>query len=85
MSSDLETIVLACLAKKKEDRPSGAAAMCEALQACAEAGKWTRSMAEEWWSEHRAQVARTAPEPAAGSTKVLEKTIGWDDDAGYRM
>jgi serine/threonine protein kinase len=39
--SDLENIIMQCLAKKKEDRPCSAGALQEILSLCQDAGSWT--------------------------------------------
>jgi len=45
----LEDAVLACLAKKADDRPRDAATLADLLRACA-VGEWTRADAEAWWA-----------------------------------
>ena len=52
ISSDLETLILQCLAKSKDDRPESAASMIEALDRCKEAHNWSRRNAEDWWRAH---------------------------------
>jgi serine/threonine-protein kinase len=47
----LERIVLHCLAKRPEDRPTSAAAVCGMLAACSE-GRWSDVDAEAWWNSH---------------------------------
>jgi serine/threonine-protein kinase len=47
--SDLEQILLSCLAKDPADRPADAAALAELLWNCADAGTWTQADAREWW------------------------------------
>jgi eukaryotic-like serine/threonine-protein kinase len=48
----LERLVLACLAKKPEDRPRSAADLARAL-ASVEGEPWTEARAREWWTAHR--------------------------------
>jgi serine/threonine-protein kinase len=65
---DLEKVLLACLAKRPEDRPHSAHALRDQLRACYAAARWTNQRAAEWWSEHGAElralqsVAKTSPE-----------------------
>jgi serine/threonine-protein kinase len=50
--TDLEDLVLQCLAKEPADRPRDAWVLDEALAACAAAGEWGPSEAEAWWRLH---------------------------------
>jgi len=63
ISSSLDQIVTACLAKKPEERPANAEALARSLEACVEAGQWTQSDAEKWWSLHavKSNLQQTAP------------------------
>jgi serine/threonine-protein kinase len=54
--SDLEAIVMACLAKQPEDRPQNAEEMSEMLARCEGFGAWTQKQAQEWWSENRSNL-----------------------------
>jgi eukaryotic-like serine/threonine-protein kinase len=56
VSADLETLLLACLAKRREDRPASAHLLRERLRACAAAGRWTNARAAAWWAAHRHQL-----------------------------
>jgi hypothetical protein len=56
VSSDLESVLLACLAKRPEDRPASAQVLRERLRACASAGLWTNARAAQWWAVHRHQL-----------------------------
>jgi serine/threonine-protein kinase len=53
MSSDLEAIVMACLAKEPADRPQGAEVMSEMLAQCQDYGAWTQDQAQKWWANNR--------------------------------
>ncbi len=52
ISTDLERLVLRCLSKDPELRPSSAAALLEALDALPGISAWTQIDAREWWSTH---------------------------------
>jgi tRNA A-37 threonylcarbamoyl transferase component Bud32 len=69
ISSDLEQIILSCLAKSPEDRPKSAEALEAALGRCALAGTWSTQDAESWWGANLAGIE-------SGSVKgVGEKTL----------
>ena len=52
--SDLEAVLLQCLAKSPDDRPPTAAALSRTLAACADSGGWSLDDASAWWRNHRA-------------------------------
>jgi serine/threonine-protein kinase len=49
---EFEQIILSCLAKKPEDRPSSAGSIAKRLAAIP-MDPWTEEKAEAWWAEHR--------------------------------
>ncbi len=51
---ELDLLVVACLEKKREDRPQRIADLVEALDALAQEHRWTQREAEAWWTERRA-------------------------------
>ncbi len=63
--SDLEEVILRCLAKDPNDRYTDAASLRDALDACDEAEDWTEDLAAEWWKIHRhdAKAARGTVPP----------------------
>jgi len=50
--ADLEGVILRCLEKASEDRFPDVLALRDALLECADAGKWTRQSALDWWHCH---------------------------------
>jgi serine/threonine-protein kinase len=54
--SDLEAIVMACLAKRPGERPQSAEAMSEMLARCQGFGAWTREQARKWWLDNRSNL-----------------------------
>jgi serine/threonine-protein kinase len=50
---ELDAVVLACLAKKPEDRPRDAGELRRRLTALGIASGWTSERAEHWWATHR--------------------------------
>lgn len=51
ISHTLESVLLACLAKKPEDRPATARALSDELGRCEAAGAWSVADAEAWWAD----------------------------------
>jgi eukaryotic-like serine/threonine-protein kinase len=49
----LDQLILACLAKKPEDRPPSAAALARSLAAIDEGGPWDEELALRWWQVHQ--------------------------------
>ncbi|HMI91896.1 MAG TPA: serine/threonine-protein kinase [Polyangiales bacterium] len=71
VSADLEAVVLACLAKRPEDRPASAHVLRERLRACAAAGRWTQARAAEWWALHRHEL-RSGGARASSTSPALD-------------
>jgi serine/threonine-protein kinase len=57
----LERIVMACLAKNREDRPQSATELSALLEACADVSPWSQADANQWWSLNRPEPARGTP------------------------
>ncbi|MDJ0890746.1 MAG: serine/threonine protein kinase [Gammaproteobacteria bacterium] len=53
VAADLEGVLLACLAKKPEDRPAHALDLDSRLAACGDANGWTGADARDWWQRHQ--------------------------------
>ena len=70
VSADLESVLLACLAKRPEERPASAHILRERLLACAAAARWTNARAAEWWVVHRHQLRSGGAGASAASTAV---------------
>ncbi len=63
---ELDAIVMACLAKKPDDRPRDAIELARQLAACPLPEPWTEQRASRWWEAHLASVSSgSAPSPAA--------------------
>jgi eukaryotic-like serine/threonine-protein kinase len=86
VSSDLEALLLSCLAKKPVDRPASAHVLRERLRACASAGRWTNAHAAAWWAAHRhelrsggAGASATADLPASHLkvTRIADTVPSW--------
>lgn len=74
LPSDLEAIVLACLAKDPSHRPRDAGSLGEALRACRDANRWSESDASRWWST----AATTRPARSADHVSWSARTIAVD-------
>lgn len=68
LPSDLEQLLLQCLAKEPGARPASAVALRDALLACADASRYDRAAAAAWWSEHRADLH-------TGSARVTPRSL----------
>jgi tRNA A-37 threonylcarbamoyl transferase component Bud32 len=76
VSSDLEDLLMQCLAKSPAARPAGASALEEALGPCQRADTWARAQAAAWWDEYadgsleRTMIASGPPsrDSASGGT-----------------
>ena len=75
VSPDLESLVLACLAKRPEDRPASAHALRERLHACAAAGRWTNMRAAQWWAAHRPKLRSRGAARAAVDARAAHVTV----------
>ena len=68
VSEDLEALLLACLAKRPDDRPASAHVLRQRLRACAAAGTWTNELAAQWWTRNRPRLRSSGAGPSATST-----------------
>jgi hypothetical protein len=46
---ELDDLIVACLAKRADDRPTSAAHLLAALDAMSQVGRWSQEQAFEWW------------------------------------
>lgn len=75
---DLEAVVLACLAKRPDDRPQTARELKAMLERCADASAWSDEAARAFW----AGVVVPAPDaPWAGGASVERSLVCADLDA----
>jgi serine/threonine-protein kinase len=58
---DLCEILMRCLSKHPDDRYAGARELRLALEACADAGKWTEEDAERWWAVNGSNMETAKP------------------------
>jgi len=64
---ELDAIVLACLAKRPEERPATASELAERLGAVSYLEPWGRERAQRWWERHLPQSPRTSTPQALGT------------------
>ena len=68
---DLESLLLACLAKSPDARPSSAAMLADALARTPAAAGWSPADARAWWDRYRASPAAATTRHAAEAETVL--------------
>jgi serine/threonine protein kinase len=71
VSQDLEKIIMSCLAKAPELRPTSAEALEAAFAACAAEGTWTPQDADKWWSVNLAKIEPSPTKAIAEKTLVI--------------
>jgi serine/threonine-protein kinase len=59
--AELEALLLACLAKKREERPESARELCRQLAECAARTPWSEDEARAFWVGWRGAKAKAAP------------------------
>jgi len=69
---ELDSIILACLAKYPEDRPQTAGELSRRL-ATAVPAAWTEEQGQRWWDRHHPESARA--EPTESDKRMLTKTM----------
>lgn len=69
ISLELERLIMRCLAKNPEERPSSAEELDEALARCAAVNGWSDEAARSWWETNLAGID-VAPAPT-----MAEKTL----------
>jgi serine/threonine protein kinase len=75
IGSDLEKIIMQCLAKNPDRRPPNASSLEEALANCQSAGTWTRKESEAWWNQNVSPALEDSPGSAGGETQAFANVI----------
>ncbi len=66
LSSELEAVIMQCLAKPPNERPSGAEDLRRRIISCTPTEPWTDTDAQLWWSQ---------PRPLANKTEAQSSTV----------
>ncbi len=84
LAQDIEALVLACLAKRREDRPATAHVLRDALLACGDAESYDVEAARGWWRE-RGAVLRARPKsaPSEGHATIAVDLRGREEARSY--
>ncbi len=75
--AEFDAIVLACLAKRPEDRPQSAGELARRLAASVAGAEWNEERAEHWWARHRPELPVEAARPC-DLTLTKELDSGWN-------
>jgi serine/threonine protein kinase len=69
---ELDSVILACLAKVPQDRPQSAAELSRRLAAAVNGNGWTEDQAHRWWDRHHPECAQ---QPCECEKRMLSKTM----------
>jgi hypothetical protein len=83
LASDLEGVILSCLAKDRADRPASADALGRLLGGCQDAKSWTESDAAAWW-ERFLELERVKPAKPTCAPDTRHRTIACDFERRLR-
>jgi serine/threonine-protein kinase len=75
LPKDLCSIILRCLEKRPEARYASARELRLALEACADAERWTEEDAEHWWRSHQEQVEQAQAKRGRSSQLTGTQTV----------
>ena len=73
--SDLEKLLMQCLAKDPDQRPPNASSLEQALAYCESAGTWTQKEAEAWWNQNVSPGTEDSTVSAGGETQAFANVI----------
>lgn len=76
ISGNLEDILLACLAKKPQERPQSMAELRDALMSCTLGGEWTSATADTWWANNGTTLITGKPPNETDHDSHAQTLIG---------
>lgn len=77
IATDLESLILECLAKSPAERPASARALLDGLVRCQDFGTWSEQAARSWWAAHTGQLSPVKAEPSGKPrTRTLTIALG---------
>ena len=77
LPDDLTSLLLQCLAKKQEERPSSASELQALLLSCGDAHAWSPRQAKRWWQTHGSEVlGKRSAMGGSGSEATIEVDLG---------
>ncbi|MCA9757437.1 MAG: serine/threonine protein kinase [Candidatus Eisenbacteria bacterium] len=71
----LDTLVLACLAKKPDERPTTARALSQRLAEFYDPEKWNEDLAANWWKTHAPSRTPSSHADEHGATVLVTKKL----------
>jgi serine/threonine-protein kinase len=77
LPTELEAVVMQCLAKKPEDRPQTAREIRERLAEIRDIPRWRQADARDWWQQ-RGEILQ--PDPADSVHSDITRTLAVDPD-----
>jgi serine/threonine protein kinase len=77
--ADVEGVILQCLRKRPEERPSDARALRDALRRCRVPQPWTNDDAAAWWRAFRSAGSPTAHAGAVDFSAALTMSVDVDE------
>jgi serine/threonine protein kinase len=89
INPELESLIMKCLAKKREDRPGSAAELGEALANLSLECQWTTKDAEHWWEIQGLRTGgsgyRTDTQESRLLATMVGESIGDDELADFSI
>jgi eukaryotic-like serine/threonine-protein kinase len=74
--AELDAVILTCLAKHPDDRPTTAGELSRRLAAAVKEESWSEERAHRWWERHHPEAGK--PEPTSEFRHLTKTTdVGW--------